>query len=169
MIQFDELGFIKPYNVQDLNLSDFERYFSINQHRKLLFDEYLMFLERLKSLGIESFNQWIDGSFVTQKNFPKDIDVVTFVDTTIYREIENELLLLTRLFENVDCYFVEVYPSDSKKFFITQTDESYWFHLFQGTRKPRIKKGFVQIFFLVSYLQPQQIFAINIHLKQIHN
>jgi hypothetical protein len=147
MIQFDEQSFMKPYTIQNLNLNDFELCFSTNQHRKSLFDEYSIFLDKLKSLEIENFYQWIDGSFVTQKNFPGDIDVVTFIDTTIYRKIEKELLLLPRLFENIDCYFVEVYPKDSKKFFITQTDESYWFHLFQGTRKPRVKEGFVQIIF----------------------
>jgi hypothetical protein len=36
MIQFDELGFMKPYNIQDLSLNDFELYFTTNQHRKLL-------------------------------------------------------------------------------------------------------------------------------------
>lgn len=147
MVQFDNQGNLIPYNVQEITLHDFELYFSTNEHRQSLFADYLAFTEKLKLLGVSTFHQWIDGSYITQKATPKDIDIVTFVDAKVFKEIEKELFILPRLFENIDCYFVEVFPKDDKNYIITQTDELYWYHLFQGTRKPRVKKGFVQINF----------------------
>jgi hypothetical protein len=147
MIQFDEFGYLKPYDIQEITLKDFEETFVINENRKNLFMEYEAFNENLKSLGINNFYQWIDGSFVTKKITLKDIDVVSFIETKEFKNNEKELLLLSKMFQNIDCYFVEVFSSDDKKYSITQTDTSYWFHLFQGTRKPRVKKGFVQINF----------------------
>ena len=147
MIRFDEQGHLTPYDVQEITLQEFEKYFVINDHRQILFDDFLKLNEKLKILGINNFYQWIDGSFVTKKIAPKDIDVVSFIETGEFKKNENELLLLSKMFQNVDCYFVEVFLNDDKKYFITQTDTSYWYHLFQGTRKPRVKKGFVQINF----------------------
>ena len=128
-------------------IQEFEKYFVINEHREILFDNFLKFTEKLKKLGIDNFHQWIDGSFVTKKISPNDIDVVSFIETKTFKRNEKELLLLSKMFQNIDCYFVEVFSSEDKKYYITQTDTSYWYNLFQGTRKPRVKKGFVQINF----------------------
>jgi hypothetical protein len=147
MIKFDEQGFLTPYDVQEITLKDFEETFATNENRQSLLVEYNAFIEHLNSLGINNFYQWIDGSFVTKKIIPKDIDVVSFIETKEFKKHEKELLLLSKMFQNIDCYFVEVFLKNDKKYFITQTDTSYWFHLFQGTRKPRVKKGFVQINF----------------------
>jgi hypothetical protein len=147
MINFDEQGYLTPYDVQEITLKDFEESFATNESRQSLLVEYNAFIEYLNSLGINNFYQWIDGSFVTKKTTPRDIDVVSFIETKEFKMNEKELLLLSKMFQNIDCYFVEVFLRDDKKYFITETDTSYWFHLFQGTRKPRVKKGFVQINF----------------------
>ncbi|MEY4539011.1 MAG: hypothetical protein RLZZ306_768 [Bacteroidota bacterium] len=144
---FDEQGYLTPYDVQEITLKGFGETFATNESRQSLLVEYYAFIEHLNSLGINNFYQWIDGSFVTKKIAPKDIDVVSFIETKDFKKNEKELLLLSKMFENIDCYFVEVFLKDDKKYFITQTDTSYWFHLFQGTRKPRVKKGFVQVNF----------------------
>lgn len=147
MIKFDDQGYLTPYDVHEITLKDFEENFAINETRKSLLVEYQAFVEQLNSLGIANFYQWIDGSFVTKKTNPRDIDVVSFIDTKEFKKNEKELLFLSKMFQNIDCYFVEVFLKDDKKYFITQTDTSYWYHFFQGTRKPRVKKGFVQINF----------------------
>ena len=147
MIKFDEQGYLTPYDVQEMTLKDFEEAFATNENRQDLFIEYNAFVKYINSLGINNFYQWIDGSFVTKKTNPRDIDVVSFIETKEFKKNEKELLILSKMFRNIDCYFVEVFLIDDKKYFITQTDTSYWYHLFQGTRKPHIKKGFVQINF----------------------
>lgn len=133
MIQFDNQGNLTPYNIQEITLHDFELFFSTNEHRQLLFANYLVFIEKLKMLGLNTFYQWIDGSYTTQKVAPKDIDIVTFIETKAFRENDKELLNLSNLFKDIDCYFVEIFPKDTKNYIITQTDELYWYHLFQGT------------------------------------
>lgn len=147
MIKFDEQGYLTPYDVQEITLKDFEAAFATNENRLSLLVQYHAFVKHLNSLGINNFCQWIDGSFVTKKTNPNDIDVVSFIETEVFKRNEKELLLLPKMFQNIDCYFVEVFLKDDKKYFITQTDTSYWFHFFQGTRKPRVKKGFIQINF----------------------
>jgi hypothetical protein len=147
MIEFDTQGNLTPHNIQEISLLDFELYFATNEYRQSLFAQYLGFIQKLKTLGVNIFHQWIDGSYITQKTIPKDIDVATFIETQSFKENEKELLNLSSLFKGIDCYFVEVFPKDVKNYNITQTDELYWYHLFQGTRKPRVKKGFIQINF----------------------
>jgi len=51
-----------------------------NQHRRAIFEEYLALVEALRNLEIGPFFQWINGSCVTQKAHPRDLDVVTFVN-----------------------------------------------------------------------------------------
>jgi len=48
-------------------------------HRRRLSSHLRMFLNYLKSLGLASFEMWIDGSFTTLDPDPMDIDVVCFI------------------------------------------------------------------------------------------
>ena len=98
MVQFNELGNLMPYDVQEVTLPEFKKYFVINEHRKILFDDFLKFIEKLKELGIDTFYQWIDGSFVTKKIALNDIDVVSFIETKAFKKNEKELLLLSKMF-----------------------------------------------------------------------
>ncbi len=70
MIQFNEVGYLTPYDVQEVTLQEFEKYFVINEHRQILFNDFLKFTEELRGLGIDTFHQWIDGNFVTKKYLP---------------------------------------------------------------------------------------------------
>jgi hypothetical protein len=76
MINFDSRGYITPNEIIEVTMSEIENTFSYNEHRKLIFENYLDFSEKLHELGLTNFYQWIDGSFVTTKKYPKDIDFV---------------------------------------------------------------------------------------------
>jgi hypothetical protein len=80
MINFDVNGNIIPYEIIECSSGNLQENFTFNGHREAIFAEYLTFCDVIKSIGVEEFYQFIDGSFITQKEFPKDIDVVTFVD-----------------------------------------------------------------------------------------
>lgn len=60
-------------------------------------------------MGIENFYQFIDGSFTTKKTFPKDIDVVTFVESDFFSKNAVKLLDLRDNFNKIDCFFVPNY------------------------------------------------------------
>ncbi len=111
-IRFDENGFIKPYLSVEADLETFQTLFAFNTHRKLLFDEYIEFIGILKGMPIGHFYQYVDGSFTTQKTFPKDIDFVSFVDSTFYRKFEKRLHELAQIFKQygLDAYFEPVFP-----------------------------------------------------------
>ena len=43
----------------------------------------------------------------------------SFIETKQFKRNEKELLLLSKMFQNIDCYFVEVFPKEDKNYFIT--------------------------------------------------
>jgi len=72
-----EAGF-HPCTLADLEFS-FVNKFPESQTRKDIFMGYIGFISKLKQFGI-SCEQWIDGSFVTSKIDPNDIDFVSIID-----------------------------------------------------------------------------------------
>jgi hypothetical protein len=146
-LKFDDCGNLLPYDILDINLYDFEENFVFNEHRKQLFAIYLQIIIDLKTIGIEHFTHWINGSFTTLKPFPNDIDVVTIVDFTLYNAFEKELLALKKRYkESIDLYFLVDYPENHKNSIRTQFDKTEWRFLFSTDRKKKAK-GFISINF----------------------
>lgn len=159
-MEFDDLGYLSPYSVIETDLETFEKIFISNfeysDTRKKLFQNYLSYIHDFKNQISENFYQWIDGSFVTSKLNPNDIDIVTFLDAGIY---ENNLLKLVyfqggnlKMEQKLDCYFVKGYPVGHKNHkIITHFDSLEWFHLFSKSRVQkngkRYSKGIIQINF----------------------
>lgn len=62
-------------------------------NRRQLYDEWLAYTNRLQALlRVKSLVQWVDGSFVTDKPNPGDLDVVTFLPYTAYEPAEDALI-----------------------------------------------------------------------------
>ena len=130
--------------------------FLSNSSRYKLYEKYQRYLNELSALLSGPYYQWIDGSFVSTKANPKDIDLVTIVD---YRDYERHLPKIesrftgskAREFYQVDAYIVPDYPVGHRKFVFTKSDKSYWQSLFGKTRVNRAKKqydkGFIQLKF----------------------
>jgi hypothetical protein len=151
-MQFDEFGNLIPYKIIEIDLGTFEQKFVWNEHRKMLFDEYVNLIVELKNLGINNFFQWINGSFVTQKEKPNDIDIVTFIDFRLHEQKHQALQDLKRKFENLDTYYVKIYPQNHKLHKIYEIDRKEWIFQFSLSRKDTRtgkskSKGFVQINF----------------------
>ncbi|MCX6278592.1 MAG: hypothetical protein NT004_10890 [Bacteroidetes bacterium] len=84
MLTFDSRGYLKPNkNLASSSQEIFDEFVIKfqNTQRRQLYSNYIQYSSDLKITcrGIELI-QWIDGSFVTKKNIPNDIDVVTFID-----------------------------------------------------------------------------------------
>ncbi|MCC6725185.1 MAG: hypothetical protein IT258_11795 [Saprospiraceae bacterium] len=90
---------------------------------------------------------WIDGSFITKKTNPADIDLVLFIDFKGFMEHKVEL---SQLFDDigaiskqlVDAYPVIVYPETHPNFIAYRSDYLYWHSLFGRTRPNRADKQF---------------------------
>ncbi len=90
-MEFDELGFLSPYKLIETDLETFESVFVSNfknsDTRKKVFQNYLSYIHDFKNQISNNFYQWIDGSFVTSKLNPNDIDIVTFLNLKTTRVI----------------------------------------------------------------------------------
>lgn len=157
-MRFDEHGHLAPYEIIELSMSEFQSVFVDSMedtaHRKNLFRQYLQFVNEVKSAFGIAFYQWIDGSFVTTKPLPEDLDIVTFLpyDTMIqkisivYRFRENAKTLF-----KVDAKFSPVCKWNHRFFEESKKQEAYWQNLY-GHSRPDIDgkkwpKGIVKIDF----------------------
>jgi hypothetical protein len=100
-------------------------------------------------MPIGNFYQWIDGSFTTQKPYPRDIDLVNFVDSIFYRKFENKLATLSKDMKynyRLDVYFEPIFPDNHFLSASTRYNKADWKLLYERDRQFR-RKGFIQINF----------------------
>lgn len=155
MIEFDENGFLKPYDLIETDLATIEKIFvdsvPLSSTRKAIFESYLSYNEELRKIIPTGFIQWIDGSFTTKKVNPNDIDIVTFVDFEVYNANEKQIdeLRRTRQTTNriIDGYFVKVYPENHKNRNWYDIDRMQWIFTFNRVKNSKLSKGFLQINF----------------------
>ncbi|MCU0391220.1 MAG: hypothetical protein MUE81_08890 [Thermoflexibacter sp.] len=148
---FDDKGNLQPYTPIVADLETLESVFAVSEHRKALFEVYLQYVAELKALLEVPFVQWVNGSYVTKKEKPKDIDIVSFVECQVYKAKEKQLRELnTAIYEKkIDAYFVAVYPTNHKYFNSYEMDLAQWKFDFSTkinlrTNK-RESKGFLEI------------------------
>ena len=134
-----------PQNILS-DLDEFEKHFVFNQHREALFQKYLSYLIDLQLIGIGDFIQWIDGSFVTKKKMPNDIDIVTFIAADFYNLYQQELIDLNKKYQGLDFYYIKDFPLDHPKQMIGDFDRKEWLFLFSTDRKKQ-NKGFIELKF----------------------
>ncbi|WP_169704570.1 DUF6932 family protein [Runella slithyformis] len=115
---FDNLGNLFPYEIIKTDLTTFEQLFVANfplsETRRMIFENYRQMIDDFKSQIGDSFYQWIGGSFVSTKNNPHDIDVVTFLDHQIY-DIQSQALRRISGYQlykekQLDSCIVKLYP-----------------------------------------------------------
>ncbi|WP_064197950.1 MULTISPECIES: DUF6932 family protein [Emticicia] len=154
LINFDEKGFLKPYEIIHSDLQSLKAIFvdniEISKTRKPLFDNYLEYLAIIKDVIPNNFHQWIDGSFITQKQNPNDIDIVTFIN---YQDFERNIKTFDSLrkwrydkTKGVDGYFVPIFPENHRKNAIFKMEQQEWKFQFGNDRNGN-KKGIIELNF----------------------
>ncbi len=146
MLQFNTAGLLEPSKNIISSLDEFEKYFMFNQHREILYQKYLSYLIDLQLVGIEKFTQWIDGSFVTKKIAPNDIDIVTFIPDELYRLYQVQLVELANKYQGLDCYYIREFSVNHPKRIVSDFDKTEWRFLFSTDRKKQAK-GFIELNF----------------------
>ena len=151
ILKFDEYGLLYPYQIIKTDLETVQSTFVHNSHRQKLFDNYLSFLSDLQKLEIGSFFQWIDGSYTTTKKFPKDIDIITFINIDIYKFKRSRLDNLVWQYPKIDCYFAELYPNNHRLNALNDWKINHWIDVYGSTKddgfRPVLKKGILQLNF----------------------
>lgn len=152
MIQFDENGNLIPYRAIQTTLDEVDEYlvkpFPLSSTRSELFSQLTTCIELLKIEVYAQFDVLLDGSFVTQKQSPNDIDLVIFLEYSVCNKFENELRKFKdqRLFPSLDLYIERVYPINHPYFVRYQSDRAYWQDFFSCNRRGQFK-GFLTLSF----------------------
>lgn len=151
MLTFDQNGFLTPCEAILTDFSTVERVFvdefPSSTTRRAHFDRYLDYNACLSTYLPDGFTQWVDGSFVTRKKNPDDIDVLTFVDYALFERHEQALRGLKKEFApQVDSYYVPVYPIGHRNRIHYDFDYIDWLHTWGYTTiRPRSPKGFIEL------------------------
>ena len=98
---FDIHGFLKPYGKVITDFASFEagfvEPFEADSTRHQLFQGYVRYNEDPKQLlGSIRYTQWVDGSFVSTKINPLDIDLVSLIDHKLVDQYEAGLERFTK-------------------------------------------------------------------------
>lgn len=157
---FDVRGNLLPADLIEIAFEELEKIFVEGEResvtRKELFEHYREYLIRLSELLEYPFFQWLDGSFISRKMNPRDIDLISGIS---YRDYQKNVRIFEKEFISfevrkkygIDAYIVPIYPEGHPKRMITESDLLYWRNLFGKTKVNRagkqFKKGFVQINF----------------------
>lgn len=104
MINFDTNGNVIPYEILEVSKKEFIDTFIFNRHRWGMYAEYITFCRLLEEMGAKNYFQLIDGSFTTKKEYPKDIDIVTFVDADFFNKNAVKLLDLRDSLDKIYCF-----------------------------------------------------------------
>lgn len=154
---FDLNGHLVPYEAIDLNVSDFYETFvnsfNTSTTRHSIFHSFEKFILQFQKEIVKEFVIWIDGSFVTKKENPNDIDLLIFLDFDFYQKNQAKLneykTLRFQKETSLDLYFLIAYPPAHKNRFVSDIDRIYWLNQFSKTapnsKGKQFSKGFVQI------------------------
>lgn len=117
--------------------------FTGSRRRELLLDRLLALLAEVEKVCIFT-EAWIDGSFVTDKKEPNDVDLVLWYNTVssisprelrTYRELKDSELMMFRF--RCDLYVVR---NDLPR------ERAYWKKFF-GTTRAGTPKGIIRVYF----------------------
>ena len=162
-INFYIQGHLKPYELIEMNKQDFEATFVLafeeTSSRAKLFETFQTYISDLIRVIGTNFYIWVDGSFVTTKRNPNDIDIVTFIPDSLFYQFENELIPFSKygIKEHygmgLDGYLVVVYAKEHAKNVFTESDEKYWLNQFSYSRRNRQGKKYAKGFIKLSFTQ----------------
>lgn len=157
---FDIRGHLKPYKRIEISYEDFKEFF-VNSFEKdslrhRIFENYEKYTQDFREKVTGNFRQWINGSFVSNKTNPNDIDLVNLVD---YQIVEKKESVIRGKFikeivpknYGIDAYLVIIYPENHKLHKWTRSDLLHWNDWFTRSRmnkqKKRYPKGYIEIIF----------------------
>lgn len=136
-------GGIHRFNLSDLELLTVDK-FAESTRRKPLFESFKVYLGLLEGTGL-SAEIWVDGSFMSEKPEPDDIDLVVLFDATNARSLPQDSQQMLRIL--LDTHSA-VARFNLHVFRIRRDDEeavSYWRQLFGTMRDNATPKGMASL------------------------
>ena len=144
----EEFSALLPAGIHSQSLTDLEKLcliaFPESGRRPVLFDGLNRFINQLQSMGIVG-SLWIDGSFLTSKSDPTDIDVVLLFDDSNINALSQDVQAqLTQLLDKANAmqrYGIDIYIIDRSDI----RWSAYWRGFFGFCRDGRTPKGIAEI------------------------
>lgn len=108
--------------------------FDLSATRPRLFDALVAFVDTLRTAGVTG-TLWLDGSFVTEKINPNDIDLVMFVALTHFEALPHAGRLAVQSAGEpqdggLDNYLSVDYPAGHAKHRLSREMRAYWWRQF---------------------------------------
>lgn len=157
-LHFDIHGNLYPSEITPINWDEFYEVFILDfedsETRKKLSNNFVVFIEQIQQQITPEFTIWIDGSFVSKKLNPRDIDAVFLLD---YRSCEYKKSVLDNQYfvkeykysKGLDLYYSIEYPENHKRHFLSHLNQLYWQDVYGHTRKDsnqrQYSKGFLEL------------------------
>jgi hypothetical protein len=155
---FDIRGNLQPSEILPFSWEGFNKIFVLDfedsETRKKLFDNFKGFVKNIQENITSDFTIWVDGSYVTEKLNPRDIDALFLFDykTCEYKKsiLDNQYFVKEFKFtKGLDLYFSIEYPENHKRHFLSHLNHLYWQDVYGHTRKDinsnQYTKGFVAL------------------------
>lgn len=158
-VQFDFDGFITPDQGVEISHEQmeglFRKDFPGEDRRQLLWENYRRWLHEFRMKISQEAEIWIDGSYVTKREIPDDMDILVLIDYLVWQEKEDVFRELKREYGNtqppLDIYHLLVYPENHPNDHLMNINKSEWLHLFTRTRPNRRRKVFKKGFMIINY------------------
>jgi hypothetical protein len=148
---FNAQGLLVPAEAISADLGGIKQYFVDNfpnsKTRAILFSNLENYISQLQNEVFPWFEIWVDGSFVTKKENPNDIDVVLLLDFQVY---DLKIKQLEKFYsfslekEGIDAYIVPVFPEGHHFFEDFERESGLWHRRFTENRQDG-RKGFLKI------------------------
>lgn len=156
MVNFNQEGLlvpgIHPYNIIDLR-SQFVAGFPYSSSRALIWERFLSFVEIIvNTFGEYSpLEAWIDGSFVTDKEEPNDIDIVFHFSLASWNQYNGDIGDIWEDIRNIgltsfmtDSYWAVQVNNETENYSNVVNMRNYWRGQFGFDRGNR-PKGFLAV------------------------
>ena len=154
-IKFNGHGYLEA-GLHEFGELDFEAFFVTSfphsSTRKQILEGYRKHLAEILSL-VGTCEQYLDGSYVTNKNDPSDLDLVVLLDATVVdslppaKQLQLQSLLagpVTKAQYMCDAYFCPVYPEGHPMHSASRQQRKYWLGEF-GYDRNDLPKGIVHV------------------------
>lgn len=161
-LKFTSEGYLSPIGKITTDLSSFEQVFvtafPTSTTRPRLWANHLWYIQHFRQEVSHDFVQWLDGSFVTLKENPNDIDLVTCIDYKIFEPMEEQKRLEEFWSYNLedkglDSYLLGVYPEGHPEYPMYEYNARNWHIRYTNakTSKKPIEnvKGYIEIIFKI--------------------
>lgn len=152
---FDQYGNLVPPRRLSLTSEQVEllfvNEFSDSKQRRMLWLEFGRYRQELHLFLQMTIQQWLGGSFISQKLEPNDIDVVNLIPFTERLDREIDLLMAFLLIGGskeeygVDGHFVAIYPESNERYGAIPLPSLMYWQTWLGHDRNENPRGFIEM------------------------